>query len=112
MDWLASHPPLEQPTKTNNTWKNKRKYVGPKYTSKVVQSDWHDSWKCLDKNPHLKIADETTSQGREVLSVYLQLLDFIADPSNEPNKARGADKHVWSTKNDWSVAVVKQDTTV
>lgn len=28
------------------------------------------------------IADETTSQGREVLSVCLRLLDFIADPSN------------------------------
>ena len=38
MDWLASHPPLEQPTKRNNTWKNKRKYVSPKYTSKTVQN--------------------------------------------------------------------------
>ena len=36
MDWLASHPLLEQPTKRNNTWKNKRKYVGPKYTSETV----------------------------------------------------------------------------
>ena len=71
-------------------------------------SDWDDSWKCLEKNPQLKIADETTSEGREVLSVYLHLLDFIADPSNEPRKARGSDKNVWSAKNDWSVAVVMQ----
>ena len=38
MDWLASHPPSEQPTKRNNAWKNKRKYVSPKYTSKTVQN--------------------------------------------------------------------------
>ena len=52
-------------------------------------------------------SDETTSEGRAVLSVYLNLLDFIADPSNEPNKARASDRHVWSAKNDWSVVVVK-----
>ena len=79
--------------------------MGPKYTSKTVQNKViHDSWKCLEKNPHLEIADETTSQGREVLSVYLHLLDFIADPSNEPHKARGSDI---CAKNDWSVVVVK-----
>ena len=86
MDWLASHPTLEQPTKRNN----------PKYTSKTVQNKVIDTIRenALEKNPHLKIADETTSQGREVSSVYLHLLDFIADLSNEPNKARGSDKHV------------------
>ena len=47
-----------------------------------------------------------------MLSVYLHLLDFIADPSNEAHKARGSDKNVWSAKNDWSVAVVKHDATV
>ena len=36
-----------------------------------------------------------------MLSVYLHLLDFIADPSNEPNKARGSARHVLSAKNDW-----------
>ena len=30
VDGLANHPPLEQPTKKNNAWKNKRKYLGPK----------------------------------------------------------------------------------
>ena len=29
VDWVASHPSLEQPTKKYNTWKNKWKYVGP-----------------------------------------------------------------------------------
>lgn len=39
--------------------------------------------KCLEKNPHFSlIADVTTSQGCEVLSVCLCLLDLIADPSN------------------------------
>lgn len=39
--------------------------------------------KYLEKNPQFSlIADETTSQGREVLSVCLRLLDLIADPSN------------------------------
>ena len=38
---------------------------------------------CPEKNPHVSlIADETTSQGHEVLSVCLRLLDLIADPSN------------------------------
>ena len=61
-----------------------------------------------EESPLKNCRDETTSEGRAVLSVYLNLLDFIADPSsNEPNKARASDRHVWSAKNDWSVAVVK-----
>ena len=37
---------------------------------------------CLEETPHFAlIADETTSEGREVLSVCLRLLDF-ADPTN------------------------------
>ena len=63
-----------------------------RYTSKSVQNEVigviadtirEYFRKCLEKNPHFAlIADETTSQGREVLSVCLRLLDFIADPSN------------------------------
>ena len=30
VDWVASHPPVEQLTKKYITWKNKRKYVGSK----------------------------------------------------------------------------------
>ena len=65
------------------------------YTSKTIQNEiigviadlirdyFH---KCLEKSPHFAlIGDETTSQGREVLSVCLRLLDFIANPS-KPTK--------------------------
>uniref|UniRef100_UPI00358F763F 52 kDa repressor of the inhibitor of the protein kinase-like n=1 Tax=Myxine glutinosa TaxID=7769 RepID=UPI00358F763F len=71
---------------------------GPKnarYTSKTVQTElinvaadlFRDYFrKCLEKHPHFAIiADETTSQGREVLSVCIRLLDFLADPS-KPKK--------------------------
>ena len=45
--------------------------------------------KCPEKNPHFSlIADETTSQGHEVLSACLRLLDLIADPSNPINRYR------------------------
>ena len=60
-----------------------------RYTSKTVQNEVigviadtirEYFRKCLEKNPHFAlIADETISQGREVLSVCLRLLDFIAD---------------------------------
>ena len=60
-----------------------------RYTSKTVQNEVigviadtirEYFRKCLEKNPHIAlIADETTSQGREELSVCLRLLDFIAD---------------------------------
>ena len=36
---------------------------------------------CLEKCPHFSlIADETTSHGREILSVCLRFLDFVEDP--------------------------------
>ena len=41
---------------------------------------------CLNKCPYFSIiADETTSQGRLVLSICIRLLDFHGDPSN-PSK--------------------------
>ena len=66
-----------------------------RYTSKTVQNEIigviadliRDYFRqCLEKNPHFAlIVDETTSQGQEVLSVCLRLLDFIAYPS-KPTK--------------------------
>lgn len=66
---------------------------GPKnalYTSKTIQNEIIEviaelSRKkirdCLAKCPHFSlIADETTSHGREILSVCLRFLDFISDP--------------------------------
>ena len=63
-----------------------------RYSSKTAQNEVigviadtiHDYFrKCLEKNSHYSlIADETTSQGREALSVCLRLLDLTADPSN------------------------------
>ncbi|CAH3137964.1 unnamed protein product [Porites lobata] len=62
-----------------------------RYTSKTVQNEIisvmanliRDYFRqCLEETPHFAlIADETTSEGREVLSVCLHLLDF-ADPTN------------------------------
>ncbi|CAH3160002.1 unnamed protein product [Porites lobata] len=62
-----------------------------RYTSKTVQNEIisvmadliRDYFRqCLEETPHFAlIADETTSEGREVLSVCLRLLDF-ADPTN------------------------------
>ena len=62
-----------------------------RYTSKTVQNGIisvmadliRDYFRqCLEETPHFAlIADETTSEGREVLSVCLRLLDF-ADPTN------------------------------
>lgn len=70
---------------------------GPKnarYTSKNIQNDIikiaadlvrNDVRKCLEKTSHVSlIADETATQGREVLAVCLRFLD-IRDPS-EPKK--------------------------
>ena len=66
-----------------------------RYTSKTIQNELieviadliRDYFRqCLEKSPHFAlIGDETTSQGREVLSVCLRLLDFIANPS-KPTK--------------------------
>ena len=62
-----------------------------RYTSKTVQNEIisvmadliRDYFRqCLEETPHFAlIADETTSEGREVLSVCFRLLDF-ADPTN------------------------------
>lgn len=64
-----------------------------RYTSKTLQNEVigviadtirEYFRKCLEKNPHFSlIADEKTSQGREVLSVCLRLLDLIADPPTQ-----------------------------
>ena len=62
------------------------------YTSKTIQNEIlsiiaefiRDYFRtCLDKTPHFSIiADETASHGREILSVCVRFLDFIADPSS------------------------------
>jgi hypothetical protein len=62
-----------------------------RYTSKTVQNEIigiiaemiRDYFReCLELTPHFAlIADETTSQGRDILSVCIRLLDFKADPS-------------------------------
>ena len=69
-----------------------------KYTSKTIQNEVtavnteliRDFRKCLDKIPHFTlIADETTSNGREILSVCLSLLDstvFLNHPSQRKFK--------------------------
>lgn len=61
-----------------------------KHTSKTVQNELISTFaelirdyfrSCLGKSRHFAlIADESTSNGREVLSVCLRLLDFIAEP--------------------------------
>ncbi|CAH3161654.1 unnamed protein product [Porites evermanni] len=61
-----------------------------RYTSKTIQNEViavmanliHDYFcQCLEKCPHFSlIADETTSDGREILSVCLRFLDFVEDP--------------------------------
>ena len=61
-----------------------------RYTSKTIQNEViavmanliRDYFcQCLEKCPHFSlIADETTSHGREILSVCLRFLDFVEDP--------------------------------
>lgn len=61
-----------------------------RYTSKTIQNEViavmanliRDYFcQCLEKCPHFSlIADETTSHGREILSVCLRFLGFVEDP--------------------------------
>ena len=60
------------------------------YTSKTIQNKVTEVManlirdyfrQCLERCPHFPlIADETTSHGREILSVCLRFLDFVEDP--------------------------------
>lgn len=69
--------------------------LGPRnarYTSKTIQNEIIGVMadlirkhfkECLAKCPHFAlIADETTSHGREILSVCIRFLDFFSDPSH------------------------------
>ena len=47
LDWVSSHPPLEQPT-----WKNKRKYGPKKYRKKwLAKTSWSQPAFVLPKSP-------------------------------------------------------------
>jgi len=51
---------------------------------RVIADTIHEYFRyCFEKNPHFSLfAVETTSQGHEMLSLCLRLLDLTADPSN------------------------------
>ena len=58
---------------------------GPR-NARNIRKTIQNEVKCLDKVPHFAlIADEITSDGQEILSMCLSLLDSISDPS-KPTK--------------------------